>query len=120
MDSVEVISIPEEESNMITSTTSVLRQTSSLNIVRKESVKTLNSFRPHLMVVCHTMTNIPRVHFTKISSTNLVRFRLQAAGQSHREGGGGDYEVPVLETKSPADEGECSINPGQNSFPCDS
>ena len=76
MDSVEVISIPEEESNMITSTTSVLRQTSSLNIVRKESVKTLNSFWPHLMVVCHTMTNIPRVHFTKISSTSLVRFRL--------------------------------------------
>ena len=42
MDSVEVISIPEEESNMITSTTSVLRQTSSPNIVRKESVKTVS------------------------------------------------------------------------------
>ena len=40
------------------------------------------------------------------------------AGQSHWEGGGGDYEAPVPETESSAYEGECSSDPQQDSFPC--
>ena len=39
------------------------------------------------MVVCHTMTNIPRVHLTKISSTSLVSFRLLGSISRVEQGG---------------------------------
>jgi hypothetical protein len=67
MDCVEMISIMEEESNIITSNTSVLEEASSPIIVRLDAARTsvsLNRFWHHLMVVCHTLTNIPRVDFT--------------------------------------------------------
>ena len=50
----------------------MLKEKSSPNIVRREAVKTLDSW----MVMCHTLTNIPWVHFTKISSTSLGRYCL--------------------------------------------
>ena len=48
-------------------------------IVRLDAARTsvsLNRFWPHLVVVCHTLTNIPRVDFSKVSSTSPGKFRL--------------------------------------------
>jgi hypothetical protein len=47
--------------------------------VRKDAVRTivsLNRFQLHLMAVFHTLTNIPRMDFSKVSSTSSGRFRL--------------------------------------------
>jgi hypothetical protein len=99
VDSVEVISIMEEESNMITSNTSVLEEASSHNIERKEADRTaatLNIFQPHLTVVCHALTNIPRVDFNKVSSTRLDRFRLLGSiSHVEQEAGNGAGEGAV-------------------------
>ena len=94
MASVEVISIMEEESNIITSNTSVVEEASSPNIVREELARTsvsLKSFQ-HLMVLCHTLTNIPRFDFTKVSSTSQGRFRLLGS-ISHKEQEGDKLEL---------------------------
>jgi hypothetical protein len=44
------------------------------------------------MVVCHTLTNIPRVDFTKVSSTSLGTFRLLGS-ISHLEKEGDNLEL---------------------------
>ena len=67
----------EEESNMSTFNISVLDETSVAPIMlgrRQTALLQLNSFQLHFMVVCHTMTSIPKVNLTKMISTSVGRF----------------------------------------------
>ena len=72
MDSVEMISIIKEgESNEITTNSIGLED--ALNIVSRQSeLHTLNSFQQHLLMVWNTLTNMPRVDFTKIISYRSI------------------------------------------------
>ena len=75
IDTVEMISIIKEgESNEITTNSIGLGDASGLNIVSKDAVRTSHTdqFPPHLLMVCHTLTNMPRVDFTKIISYRSI------------------------------------------------